>query len=175
MIKHCSLASIPIVELPFVDSSSIQKEEILYIVNILSPVIDYANDFNIKISLETDLEPEIFKKLIEMFLPQKVYVNYDMGNSASLGFDPVEEINLLGKYIINVHIKDRLIGGNTVPLGDGDVNFENVFSSLKKINYSHDFILQAARQDINNHDTVKSPKNTILEYLKFLDRWITKP
>ena len=37
-----------------------------------------------------------------------------------------------GKRILNIHIKDRPYKGNTVPLGEGDVDFDN-FSIVKKI------------------------------------------
>ena len=47
-----------------------------------------------------------------------------MGNSASLGYDAQEEIDLLGNKIINVHIKDRIRSGTTVPLGTGDTDFK---------------------------------------------------
>ena len=47
---------------------------------------------NMYLSLETDLDPNNFKKLIEEF-HQKVFVNYDMGNSA-LGYNPEIETKL---------------------------------------------------------------------------------
>ena len=107
-----------------------------------------------------------------MFLPHKVYVNFDMGNSAANGFNPKEEIQLLSKDIINVHIKDRVLGGSTVPLGEGNTDFSEVFSQLQNVNYSGDFILQAARQDIgkkSNKDFIE----TILQYIKFLEPYIS--
>ena len=172
LIDHCAVVKIPIAELPFVDTSSIARDQFKTLVEVLEPLYDYAQERSVKISLETDLAPQDFKHLMEMFPSQYAYVNYDMGNSASLGFDPVEEIETLGPSIINVHIKDRLLGGPTVPLGKGNVDFETVFSALKQINYKHDFILQAARQDIESSTTSKTPKETINEYLEFLQPWI---
>ena len=32
-----------------------------------------------------------------------------MGNSASFGYDPDEEFFQVGKYIRNVHVKDRVL------------------------------------------------------------------
>ena len=84
---------------------------------------------NMYLSLETDLDPNNFKKLIEEFHPKKVFVNYDMGNSASLGYNPEIEIETLKNYIINVHIKDRLFKGSTVPLAKGSVNFDVVLKN----------------------------------------------
>lgn len=172
LIDHCAALEIPIIELPFVDSTSLSKGQFNALVEVLKPLCDHAQNIGIKISLETDLAPQDFKQLLEMFTPNYIYVNHDMGNSASLGFDPGEEIETLGPYIINVHIKDRLLGGTTVPLGTGDVDFERVFSALKQNNYHHDFILQAARQDIDSSIKPKTPQETIEEYLDFLEPWI---
>ena len=83
-------------------------------------------------------------------MPHNIYLNYDMGNSASLGYDPKEEIDILSKYIVNVHIKDRKLAGDTVPLGKGSVDFNSVLQNLKKINYKGDLILKYAREDLEN-------------------------
>jgi hexulose-6-phosphate isomerase len=46
-----------------------------------------------------------------------------------------------------VHIKDRIRGGGTVPLGTGDADFPTVFSQLNKIRYDGDITLQVARSE----------------------------
>ena len=77
-------------------------------------------------------------------------------------FDPTKEINQYGKYIKNVHIKDRLLGGTTVPLGEGDVDFGLVFKLLDQINYRGNYILQTARALDDNHEkTLKNFKNFV--------------
>ena len=45
----------------------------------------------------------------------------------------------------SVHIKDRLLGASTVPLGTGDADFPALAESLRKVAYKGDFILQVAR------------------------------
>ena len=44
----------------------------------------------------------------------------DIGNSASLGLNPLDEFEAFGDRILNVHVKDRVLGGTTVPLGLGN-------------------------------------------------------
>ena len=44
----------------------------------------------------------------------------------------VDEIKIYGKYIKNVHIKDRIICGKTVRLGYGNADFNCVFKSYIK-------------------------------------------
>ena len=43
------------------------------------------------------------------------------------------EFKYYGKRILNVHIKDRKKFGNTVRLGQGNVNFKQLFMNLKKL------------------------------------------
>ena len=74
-----------------------------------------------------------------------VKVNYDSGNSGSLGYSPVEEFAAYGDRIGSFHIKDRILGGGTVALGTGDVDFASLRTGLIDIDYKGDFVLQVAR------------------------------
>jgi hexulose-6-phosphate isomerase len=57
-----------------------------------------------------------------------------------------EEWRRYGARIGSVHIKDRNLGGGTVPLGTGDADFDELFAWIRKTRYDGDLILQAARQ-----------------------------
>jgi len=98
-----------------------------------------------KVSLETDLDPTSFEDLLERINLEHVQANYDIGNSASLGFNPIEEIEVFGNKILNVHVKDRLLGGTTVPLGSGNADIKLVFQKLNEIGYVGGITMQAAR------------------------------
>jgi hexulose-6-phosphate isomerase len=101
------------VEIPFVDASSIKSEsEKNELISCMQEAFELANEIGMKISLETDLNPTSFKDLLDRINLNHVQANYDIGNSASLGFDPVEEIDAIGNRILNVHIKDRKFGSN---------------------------------------------------------------
>ena len=106
---------------------------------------DLAKEIGMKISLETDLDANSFKNLLERINREHVQANYDIGNSASLGYDPVKELEAYGHKILNVHVKDRELNGTTVPLGSGNANFELVFSKLNEIRYAGGITMQAAR------------------------------
>ncbi|HLD47492.1 MAG TPA: TIM barrel protein, partial [Desulfobaccales bacterium] len=97
--------------------------------------------------LETDLKPAPLAKLLQKVSHPLLRANYDIGNSASLGHDPVEELTLLGPWLGSVHVKDRLLGGGTVPLGTGAADFIACFRLFRQSNYRGPFILQAARQE----------------------------
>jgi hexulose-6-phosphate isomerase len=143
------------VEIPFVDNSSIKNDkEKQEFIDTMQDAFKLAKDLDIKISLETDLSPIAFKELLELIDLDFVQANYDIGNSASLGFDPKEELDAYGQRILNVHVKDRKLGGTTVPLGTGNANLDLVFKELNEINYSGGITMQAARGD----DDVKIAK-----------------
>ena len=88
-----------------------------------------------------------FSALLDRFNSNSVTVNYDIGNSASLGYDPVEELNAYGSRISDIHIKDRLFGKGSVILGQGDADFTSFFNKLKDYNYKGPFIMQAYRDE----------------------------
>lgn len=173
IIDQCKKCDIPIIEIPLVDSSALKTDsDKKQLIKNLKKPLKYAAEQGIDISLETSLPPEEFRELILNFKPLDLKINYDMGNSASLDFDPTKEINLLGELIVNVHIKDRVIGGGTVPLGFGDTDFHSVFDALKQNNYSGDLILQAARQDINEYEEKKDIIKTIKDYIAFIEPYV---
>ena len=95
-------------------------------------------------------------------------MNYDSGNSASLGYAVGEEFAALGARIGSVHIKDRTTGGGTVPLGCGNADFGALFQELRKISYSGDFTLQVARG--NEGDEVNWARHNV----EFMCKYWTK-
>lgn len=146
LMGRCALLDINRIVLPFVDASAIGGEEDLAAVaaglNSLAPAIDATN---VELHLETALSPAGFAGLLARIVHPRVRVNYDSGNSASLGFRPAEEFAAYGARVGSVHLKDRRLGAGTVPLGSGDADFGGLFAALAACRYAGDFILQAAR------------------------------
>ncbi len=168
IIKSCNDLDINIIVLPLVDAGSIdsQKQENI-LLEFLDGLTNYLQKNNIKIVFESDYEPQEFKRFLSNLDNNVFGVNYDIGNSASLGFDPNEEFSLYGERIFNVHVKDRIYRGTTVPLGAGNANFELVFSLLNSINYNGNYILQTARASDGEHiRMIEEYKNLLLEWIK---------
>ena len=152
------------VEIPFVDNSSIKNENEKHeFIDAMQDAFKLAKDLDIKISLETDLSPIDFKELLEQIGLDFVQANYDIGNSASLGFDPKEELEAYGQRILNVHVKDRILGGTTVPLGTGNADINLVIQKLQEFGYSGGLTMQAARGE-NDVETAKEQ----LKYVRSL-------
>lgn len=146
LLERCRRLGVERVVLPFVDASAITSgDELRQASEILARVAGGAGLLGVEIHLETSLAPGPFSELLASLPPDVVKVNYDIGNSASLGYDPREEFGAYGERVGSVHIKDRVKGGGTVPLGEGSADFESVFHALRGLAYRGDFVLQIAR------------------------------
>ncbi|QQG45412.1 MAG: sugar phosphate isomerase/epimerase [Candidatus Sungiibacteriota bacterium] len=157
------------VEIPLLEKSSLRTEaDEKKFIDFLRTGLDFAHQSEVQLSLETDLPPRKLLALVETISHPALALTYDSGNSASLGYDSYEEITVLGEYISNVHIKDRILGGGTVPLGGGHANFERLFRGLGEIGYRGSFTLQAARGEEGKE------KETIAEYISFVSGYIER-
>ena len=105
------------------------SDRMLSLFETLAPILD---EFNLKILLETDLEPEAFNKYLDQIRSDRIQVNYDTGNSAYWGYDAQKEISLYGGKIGNIHIKDCTPEDYSVPLGQGNVDFDLSFQKFKE-------------------------------------------
>lgn len=148
LLTNCEQIGIKDIVLPCVDQSSLQDPAAKdRLVSTLTQVLELAEKTNINLSLETDLAPLPFKELIDRFDSKKITVNYDTGNSASLGYDPKEEFRLYGNRISDIHIKDRKLGGGSVFLGTGDAKFTDIFAEISSIEFNMPLIFQVYRDD----------------------------
>lgn len=146
LLERGQLVGINRMVIPFVDASRIETQaEFDGVVVLLKRVLQEAGKTGIEIHLETSLNPARFADLLAQLPHPLLKANYDSGNSSSLGYHPAEEFAAYGERVGSVHIKDRLLGASTVPLGTGDADFTALSESLRQVSYQGDFILQAAR------------------------------
>ena len=148
LIINANKIGVTDIVIPCVDQSSLINEidQKRLIIN-LQKSIDLAVKYNINLALETDLPPKNFADLLNEFNSKQVTVNYDTGNSASLGYEMLEEFKCYGQRITDIHIKDRELGGGSVLLGKGAVNFPLFFKILSTIDFKGPIIMQAFRDD----------------------------
>ena len=134
--------------IPCVDHSSIKDQQLRErFQEVLSGIVSLAERCGVNLSLETDLEPTQFNELLSKLDSSRVTINYDIGNSASLGYDPEDELNSYSACISDIHIKDRTLGGGPVKLGTGNADIPRFFKLLKRFDYRGPFIMQAYRDD----------------------------
>lgn len=171
-IKHILDAMVEIdatlLEIPMVDDSSVQNDdEKKLIVDFLQEILLLVDNTDVLVGCETDMSPEIFLGFLDEINHERIRANYDSGNSSGLGYDHEEEIHSLGRYVANVHIKDRVYKGTTVELGTGSADFDKLFCALNDIGYSGSIILQAARsEDGTEVDNLRSQLEFVKKYSK---------
>jgi len=169
IVNACGKLGIGIIVIPLVDNGSLEnsKQESM-LINTLNEYDALLKKLNVKIAFESDFAPQKLAEFINLLDSESFGINYDIGNSAALGFIPDEEFSHYGDRIINVHVKDRPLGRTTVPLGEGDSDFESVFKNLSKHNYKGNYILQTARDRAGRHSHV------LKRYLKQTTNWIQR-
>lgn len=146
LMDRCQLVGITRLVLPFVDASKIDTDDEMEMAyKAVRRALQFAEKTHVEIHLETSLSPLRFAEFLSKIPHPMLKVNYDSGNSSSLGYHPSEEFAAYGSSIGSVHIKDRVFRGGTVPLGTGDADFQALADCLEAIDYQGDIILQVAR------------------------------
>jgi L-ribulose-5-phosphate 3-epimerase len=146
LIKISGEIGIKYIELPMIGKAGVEeKQNAKIILELLDDISALLEKHNIYILLELSLKPEEVLQFINQVSSDMIQINYDTGNSAYWGYDVKKEIPVYGSQIGNVHIKDCTPEEYSVPLGKGNVDFEQSCELLKKAGYTGDFILQTAR------------------------------
>ncbi len=157
--KLCTLDGVRSINIPILEASSMKdpnnRKEFIKILKEFGdrfPEIDFL--------YEAELGLEQYLEIIHS--RNNFFATYDTGNLTSFGANHTEYINALNNKIRCVHIKDRNIEGETKELFQGDTDFDEIFHSLKNINYDGLFTLQLQRGLHGNEiNTVNNQINKI--------------
>jgi L-ribulose-5-phosphate 3-epimerase len=146
LIERAGSLACRYIVLPFVDVSSLRNEyQLTALADFLRGILPGCKQHHVEVHLETDLPPERLCALLCDVGHACLRANLDTGNSASLGWLPQDELDRIGVWLGSVHVKDRRLGGGTVPLGTGDARLSDYFGLLRALDYRGTYILQAAR------------------------------
>jgi len=138
--------------IPCVDQSSLRNPEArARFLDASVSIETLISGTGIEVTLETDLGPDDFADLLTELDGSVFGVNYDIGNSSSLGYNPDEEFAAYGERVSLAHIKDRVKGGGSVLLGHGDADIPCVIGHLEAMVFNGPVTMQAFRdvQGIN--------------------------
>jgi L-ribulose-5-phosphate 3-epimerase len=169
IVAACSQVGIEMVIVPLVDNGrldTLAQENAL--VDFLLSHVESFKSRGVRIIFESDFAPQELARFIGRLPAGTFGINYDIGNSAALGYSAGEEFAAYGERIVNVHVKDRLLGGTTAPLGTGNAKFETVFAALARQNYKGNYILQTARATDDSH------AQTLRHYRDMTLAWMTE-
>lgn len=167
ILEACADLDVRLIVIPLVDNGSLQnsrEQECLH--RTLEKEVDFLKDANLRIAFESDYPPHKLAEFLNVFDETAFGMAFDMGDRASLGFEPKDDLDILGPKIFNVHVKDRILGGYTVPFTLGHVKFEAVFYHLNRIQYQGDYILQPARAADGNHFSA------LHHYYQMVKKWL---
>jgi sugar phosphate isomerase/epimerase len=145
VMKTLKGTKVEVLVIPFFDKNNINSasklEKTLEVIH-LHGLDELAADSNLQLALEFTLSSdEIIKEFNRRSL-KNVGICFDLGNTKAAGFSPQIDIKKLGDLIKHVHIKDRKVDGPNVMLGEGGVDFDDCFASLKIIGYMGLFVLE---------------------------------
>ncbi len=120
------------------------------VLNVLKDIGGYCADIGIEFWFETGQEtPVVLLRFIEESKLSNLGINLDPANLIMYGKgNPIDALDVFGKYVTNVHAKDGCpptngkILGEEVPIGQGSVRFPEFIKKLKRIGYAGELILE---------------------------------
>lgn len=167
VVRACSALQISLLVLPLVDGGRLaNRHEQEVLLDFFQEQSGFFRDQGVRIALETEFPPPQASRLVDALDHEIFGINYDIGNSAGLGYPYEDEFRCYGSRIFHVHVKDRVRGGSTVPLGEGAADFPGVFRCLADLGYQGAYILQTARATDGDHAGV------LTSYREMVRNWI---
>lgn len=162
LIEACGEAGIRRINIPLEDQSELKKtDDVSDAVDGLRQCLPLAKRCGVVLAAESSLAPANLFAFAKLVNRSNFGINYDLGNSAALGYDTDGALRLLKPFLAGIHVKDRKrLYGPTVPLGSGDADFRSHFAALKEIRYEGWLVIQGAR----GADDVETAKT----YLHFI-------
>jgi L-ribulose-5-phosphate 3-epimerase len=133
-------------------------------------LIPLAEKHRVRIAVENVwnkflLSPLEFAQYVDQFNSPWVRAYFDVGNVVLVGF-PQDWIRTLGKRIVRVHLKDfrfRNRLAEFVALGEGDVNWPEVYKALGEIGYQGTATVELPGGDLDYLKEVSRRVDRILE------------
>lgn len=138
------------------------------VVDAIKEIAEYALQYNMGVWFETGQEtPVVLLRTIEEIGTGNLGINLDPANLILYGKgNPIDALDVFGKYVEQIHVKDGLpptcgnnLGVEVVP-GEGAVRFPEFMAKLKKIGFKGEFIIE---REITGEQQIKDIKRTITD------------
>ncbi len=129
---------------------NVTDREYLSVVETIQEVAQYCDKLGIGFWFETGQEtPIVLLRTIERIGTSNLGINLDPANLILYGKgNPIDALDVIGKYVRNIHVKDGLYPttgdrlGEEVPPGRGKVQFPEFIAKLKKMGFNGQFIIE---------------------------------
>lgn len=162
VIEQSKKVGIKILVLPLVDNSSMKNGDDVKYIEIFSELQTEVLGDGFRIAIESDLQPKRLHSFFTQIRSENIGLNYDTGNSASLGFDFESEMDLLREFIMNIHLKDRKKNGGTVRFGEGNAPLRT------QVNYFREYIPEVLNVIQGARSFAGDDVGAASDYLKFI-------
>ncbi len=140
LIRGCRKVRAAQIVLPCTGEAAIESSaEMAVLVKALGLCMTEAITCGVNISLLCQLPPDRKLTLVREFDSPAVSLAFD--TSVRGAVEPAKEISTYGPYISSVYVRDRMAGGEPVPLGKGDVDLRLICHKLREQAYGGPFIL----------------------------------
>jgi hexulose-6-phosphate isomerase len=108
LISSKNLFGKKIMVIPLVDEGSPKSDaQWEYLRKMLLNFVPLLSKHDTEIAFEFDIPPEEQIVFLESLNSSRFGTNFDSGNSASLGFDSIFEIEVTKNFLKNVHVKEQ--------------------------------------------------------------------
>lgn len=129
----------------------------------LLTLYDIFDERDVRIGLETGQEPaHVVRRLIDD-MGVEVGVNFDPANMILYGMgDPVESLDLLAEFVVQIHIKDAVSTdtagrwGTEVPVGEGEVQWDSFFGVIADRGLDVDLVIEREGGKCRAEDVVQA-------------------
>lgn len=118
------------------------EQHLATVIRMFKQVRSQVIDSNLKLSVEVhkDFQAWEFKQFIEEVGPDFVGIYMDTGNPVFVLEDPMQTLEILGRYALTVHLRDSIIYEHPrgvcvqwVPLGEGVIDFQAIVKKVKEL------------------------------------------
>lgn len=131
-------------------------------------------EYGIRFLFETGQEtPVVLMRAIEDIGTENIGVNLDTGNLILYGkANPVDALDMIGKYVYDLHLKDGLYPtdgrnlGREVRFGDGKANFKEFLPKLKALGYEGSLTIEREISGEKQIADIIYARDLIKEYWK---------
>lgn len=153
-IELCRELCSPLVSFhpPFFTANGRRNKEVLSkarsrFLRLVNEEIEFASNNGIKMALESFCYPPFifnglhdFMQFISNFPSTKLGVLLEVGHLFQAGFPLEDAVHTFRHRLSDVHIHDATFGGDVrktthLPIGEGNINFQNLISALREVGY----------------------------------------
>jgi L-ribulose-5-phosphate 3-epimerase len=148
VIAAAGSAGVERVVIPLLEASTTHRAgSLAAAAAVFHPTVLAAEHAKVDLAFELDRSVDESREFIECLDSPRARLCYDSGNATADGRDIVVEIDGFLQLVAEIHLKDRRVGGSTMPLGQGDTLFTAFFKALADRQWRGPFMLETPVRD----------------------------